>query len=194
MPSSAPHISSNAFKSLPRAIREEGASDDAADSMGLQDTSTQSDSTPASTYPSTSMSSPCATYVESAAARHQSKGASSKVSPPAAPSTAVSISDMLRPGAEVNPRKPKASDYVDVVHALILRAASEYESLIVTRDAFPDTAMQNKWAKLAWKNAGLAADESYPLLDSINLLVRVTLISHHCSKNPSDGVCSVPAP
>ena len=78
---------------------------------------------------------------------------------------------MVRTGAEVNRRKPKASNYVDVVNALILRAASEYESLISTKDAFPDTAKKNKWARLAWKNAGLAAKEMYPLLDSISLLV-----------------------
>lgn len=82
------------------------------------------------------------------------------------------LSEMVRAGAEVHPRKPKASDYVDVVHALILRAASEYEYLISTRNAFPDTAKKNKWAQLAWKNAGLAASETYPLLDSISLLVR----------------------
>ena len=92
--------------------------------------------------------------------------------PNATASDAVkSPSEMVRTGAEVNRRKPKASDYVDVVNALILRAASEYESLISTRDAFPDTAKKNKWARLAWKNAGLAAKEMYPLLDSISLLV-----------------------
>lgn len=85
-------------------------------------------------------------------------------------------SQMVRVGAEVNPRKPKASDYVDVVHALVLRAASEYESFISTKDAFPDTSKKNKWAKLAWKNAGLAAEETYPLLDSISLLVCTVLI------------------
>ena len=79
--------------------------------------------------------------------------------------------EMVRPGAEVNRRKPKAADYIDGVNALILRAASEYESLVSTRDAFPDTAKKNKWARLAWKNAGLAAQETYPLLDSISLLV-----------------------
>lgn len=78
---------------------------------------------------------------------------------------------MFRAGAEINPKKPKASDYVDVVHALIIRAASEYESYISTKDAFPDTGKRNKWARLSWKNAGLAAGEEYPLLDSISLLV-----------------------
>ena len=78
---------------------------------------------------------------------------------------------MVHAAAEINARKPKASDYIDVVHALVLRAASEYESLISSRDAFPDTAKKNKWARLTWKNAGLAAQETYPLLDSISLLV-----------------------
>lgn len=88
---------------------------------------------------------------------------------------------MVRAGAEIIRRKPKASDYIDVVQALILRAASEYESLISTRDAFPDTAKKNKWARLAWKNAGLAAQEmSYPLLDSISLLVSAVIFFCSC--------------
>jgi len=41
---------------------------------------------------------------------------------------------------EINMKKPKASDYQDVVQALILRAASEYECLIATEDVFPDMA------------------------------------------------------
>ena len=50
-------------------------------------------------------------------------------------------------GAEINPKNPKASNYEDVAHALILRAASEYGCFISTDDTFPDTAKHNKWAK-----------------------------------------------
>lgn len=76
-----------------------------------------------------------------------------------------------RDGAEVNAKKPKASDFIDVVHALIIRAASEYECMICTKDAFPDTAKRNKWVKICWTNAGRLADENYTLIDPIKLLV-----------------------
>jgi len=62
-------------------------------------------------------------------------------------------------------KKPKASDYQDMVQALILHAASEYKCLIATEDVFPDMATQNKWAKKAWKDACAAADERYKLAD-----------------------------
>ena len=78
----------------------------------------------------------------------------------------------LRAGAEVNHKRPKASDYEDVVEALILRAAFEYESLISTINAFPGTTLRHKWANQAWKNAGLDADENYKLTDRISSLVR----------------------
>ena len=78
-----------------------------------------------------------------------------------------------REGAEIHHKKPKASDYQDVVQALILRAASEYESSIATEDAFPDTATQHKWAKRAWKNTCAVANEKYELVDWINALVSI---------------------
>jgi hypothetical protein len=76
-----------------------------------------------------------------------------------------------RSGAEISDKKPKAADYEDIVNALIVRAAAEYESLISTKDAFPDTATRNKWAKKCWINAGIDADERYVLTDRINSLV-----------------------
>ena len=78
-----------------------------------------------------------------------------------------------REGAEIHHKKPKASDYQDVVQALILRAASEYKSSIATEDAFPDTATRHKWAKRAWKNACVVANEKYELVDRINALVSI---------------------
>ncbi len=86
---------------------------------------------------------------------------------------AKGLQPKYRDGAEIVDKKPKASDYKDVVQALIFRAASEYECLVATECAFPDTAMRNKWAKKAWKNACIAADENYELSDRINLLVSV---------------------
>jgi hypothetical protein len=80
----------------------------------------------------------------------------------------------FRQGAEVDAKNPKASDYEDVAHTLILRAASEYECLISTDDAFPDTAKRNKWAKRTWRSACAAANESYEISDAISKLACFT--------------------
>lgn len=56
---------------------------------------------------------------------------------------------VYREGAEINYKKPKASDYDDTVQALILRAASKYEALVSTQDSFPDTILRLKWARKA---------------------------------------------
>ena len=86
-----------------------------------------------------------------------------------------------RDGAEIIDKKPKASDYEDIVQALILRAASEYECLVVTQDAFPDTAIRNKWAKKVWKNACVAAEEKYDLVDRVNSLVSESIVINRLS-------------
>ena len=52
----------------------------------------------------------------------------------------------LQAGAEVNHKRPKASDYEDIVEGLILRATFEYESLISTINTFSGTTLQHKWA------------------------------------------------
>ena len=77
-------------------------------------------------------------------------------------------------GAEVDPKNLKASDYDDVAHALILRAASEYECFISTDDAFPNTAKHNKWVKKTWKSACAAANEHYEISDAISKLAGVS--------------------
>ena len=74
-------------------------------------------------------------------------------------------------GAEVNHKQPKASDHEDIVEALILQAAFEYELLISTVNAFPGTKLWHKWANQAWKNVGLDAGENYKLTDHISSLV-----------------------
>jgi hypothetical protein len=77
----------------------------------------------------------------------------------------------FREGAEIIPKKPKASDYTDVVQALAIRAASQYEVFISTKDSFPDTALRVKWAQICWTDANCDTDQRYTITDRINLLV-----------------------
>ncbi|KAF8197078.1 hypothetical protein BJ912DRAFT_831302, partial [Pholiota molesta] len=72
----------------------------------------------------------------------------------------------------VNPKKPKAADYEDVVQALIIRAAFEYEALVSTKNSFPDTALRHKWAVKVWKNTTNDAEEHYLMTDPISSLIR----------------------
>ncbi|KJA17559.1 hypothetical protein HYPSUDRAFT_57685 [Hypholoma sublateritium FD-334 SS-4] len=161
MPSSLPKISSNAFRSLPAPPPGAGNTDEMSTPSDMQ----------VSSDLSSAVSSPCVTHIQTTLAQCEASGTATAESSPLAALPAT-VADMLRQGAQATPRKPKAADYTDVVHALIIRAAAKYKSLVATKGAFPDTATRNKWARLSWKNAGLAADESYPLLDSINLLLR----------------------
>ncbi|PPQ71536.1 hypothetical protein CVT26_010396, partial [Gymnopilus dilepis] len=71
------------------------------------------------------------------------------------------------------PKKPKASAYEETVTALILRACFEYEALISTHDAFPDSATRTKWALRCWTRAGRDAGESdYDISPPISTLIR----------------------
>jgi hypothetical protein len=85
----------------------------------------------------------------------------------------------FRTGIVVNPKKPKAADYEDVVQALILRAAFEYEALVSTKNAFPDTALRHKWATKAWKNTIKDTEENFEMMDAISSLVRYNLYHEH---------------
>jgi hypothetical protein len=76
-----------------------------------------------------------------------------------------------REGAEINHKKPKASDYEDIVQALILRAASQYEALVTTQDSFPDTPLRLKWAHKSWSDANNDAGYEYEITDEISTLV-----------------------
>jgi hypothetical protein len=78
----------------------------------------------------------------------------------------------LRKDSSVNPKKPKASDYENVVQALILRAAFEYEALVSTKNAFPDTTLRHKWALKVWKNTMKDTDEHFEMTDAISSVVR----------------------
>ncbi|KAF8197616.1 hypothetical protein BJ912DRAFT_822601, partial [Pholiota molesta] len=74
--------------------------------------------------------------------------------------------------SSVNPKKPKASDYENVVQALILRAAFEYEALVSTKNAFPDTTLRHKWALKVWKNTMKDTDEHFEMTDAISSVIR----------------------
>ena len=78
---------------------------------------------------------------------------------------------VYREGAEIKHKKPKASDYEDIVQALILRAASQYEALVSTQDSFPDTAQRLKWARKSWSDANNNAGHEYEITDEIGSLV-----------------------
>jgi hypothetical protein len=110
--------------------------------------------------------------LDTAAARKANVSASPATVTAAGTTSATELKvPAYRSGAEISEKKPKAADYEDIVNALIVRAASEYEALISTKNSFPDTATRNKWAKKCWTNAANAADEHYMLTDRINSLV-----------------------
>ena len=162
-----PRVSSNAFKALPPAIDLEDGTN--SDEEGHRNQPKQA----------RNVSEQPLVAVTNAEKRSRSSSDVSLVDAPAV-KKAKGLQPKYRDGAEVNAKKPKASDYQDVVQALILRAASEYECLIATEDAFPDTATRNKWAKKAWKNACAAADEKYELADRINSLVSISCCCQMC--------------
>ena len=81
------------------------------------------------------------------------------------------IIPVYREGAEINHKKPKASDYNDIVQALILRAASQYEASVSTQDSFPDTTQRLKWARKSWSDANDDAGHEYEITDEISSLV-----------------------
>jgi hypothetical protein len=80
---------------------------------------------------------------------------------------------VYREGAQINHKKPKASDYDDIVQTLILRAASQYEALVSTQDSFPDTTLRLKWARKSWSDANSDAGHEYEITDEISSLVNL---------------------
>ncbi len=98
-----------------------------------------------------------------------------------------------RQGAVVNPKKPKAGDFEDVVEALILRASFQYEAFVSTKNAYPDTALRRKWAIKAWKSANSDAEENYAMNPTINSLVRPNIIHflHITSPIPLDPAARI---
>ena len=71
--------------------------------------------------------------------------------------------------------RPKASEYIDEVKALLLRAIEFYLCSIYTVDAFPSDTKQEEFVTSAWKNT---CDESesqvvYVLSDGMRRLAGV---------------------
>ena len=62
----------------------------------------------------------------------------------------------LRDGVNTRMRA-KAKDYVPRVEKLLLNAAYEFEALVMTRDAYPDSELQRKWAYQVWRDANKPA-------------------------------------
>jgi hypothetical protein len=67
--------------------------------------------------------------------------------------------------------RPKASDYIDVVNAILVRTMFDYEGLVSTHDVFPSPAQRRIWALRCWKKASQDADEFYDLSDRMCSLV-----------------------
>lgn len=152
--SRVPKVSSNAFKNLPPTY---SSADERSSGSALA-----------------SSPQPPLTSVTNADKRQRSNSSPPPVEMEPPSKKAKGDIPVFRQGAEVDPKNPKASDYEDVAHALILRAASEYECFISTDDAFPDTAKRNKWAKKTWKSACAAANEHYEISDAISKLAGVS--------------------
>ena len=161
-PPTEPWVSANAFKAVPSSVNREQASQ-----MIVEDDDTDI----IKTAPSVSATSASKRSNPSSSPLGPASKKSKTTATEAVELLALKIPE-LRAGTEVNHKRPKASDYEDVVEALILRAAFEYELLISTINAFPGTTLQHKWANQAWKNVGLDADENYKLTDCISSLVR----------------------
>ncbi|KAF8951859.1 hypothetical protein BDZ97DRAFT_1931639 [Flammula alnicola] len=164
-----PRISANAFKSLPLSnLRQESPETTEAQSNHMP---SSNDGNMHGTTPPAAMSSPLssrtthlpapATAITHAATGNGCSGVDPILKVPA-----------FREGVTPDPKNPKASDYEDTVTALILRAAFEYEALISTANAFPDTTLRHKWARKCWKHAGLDADEQYQMTEAISTLLR----------------------
>lgn len=163
-PALPPRVSSNAFKALPPSATTSSDCDDVeAGQAGPGSSSPTVAAQKRQRYDSTAEGS------EEPITNPPSKKSKTVEAEPALKTTATIPA--FREGADVNPKKLKASDYEDVVRAIILRAASEYESLVSTADALPDTAKRFKWAQQAWKNACAVAEESYKLTDGISSIV-----------------------
>jgi len=69
-------------------------------------------------------------------------------------------------------KRPKASDYEEVVGALLVRTMFDYEGLVSTHDAFPDVALRRQWTLRCWKQALKDADERIEISDRMMSLVR----------------------
>ncbi|KJA24682.1 hypothetical protein HYPSUDRAFT_200545 [Hypholoma sublateritium FD-334 SS-4] len=158
-PVQAPRVPANAFKSLPASNVPSNKNDS---DLAL---SSEPPQPPSSASPSEG-------------ARSSSPGLAAQPQPIGPPTRqAEAGQDIPKPslhreGAVVNPKKPKAGDFEDIVEALILRASFQYEAFISTKNAYPDTALRRKWAIKAWKSANVNAEENYAMNPTINSLIQ----------------------
>jgi len=66
---------------------------------------------------------------------------------------------------------PKASDYEEVVGALLIRTMFDYKGLVSTHDTFPDVALHRQWTLQCLKQALKDADERIEISDRMMSLV-----------------------
>ena len=71
--------------------------------------------------------------------------------------------------------RAKASDYTDVVNAILVRTMFDYEGLVSTHDAFPGPDLRRQWALRCWKMACKDANEFYNVSDRMCKLVSFSL-------------------
>lgn len=201
IPQAKPHVSANAFKVIPTASviqshqeqatedsvnpdeeppaeeeNDQNASDVSASNFRKRSHSELRSSSPVarslcSSLPVTRSSSPVAYSLRSSSPIIPPK---KKVKTGPQPTPALRTIPVYREGAEVKHKKPKASDYEDIVQALILRAASQYEASVSTQDSFPDTTLRLKWARKSWNDANNDAGHKYEITDEISSLVNIS--------------------
>ena len=199
IPQAKPHVSANAFKVIPTASviqshqeqatedsvnpdeepeeeNDQNASDVSASNFRKRSHSELRSSSPVahslrSSSPVTRSSSPVAHSLRSSSPIIPPK---KKVKTGPQPTPALRTIPVYREGAEVKHKKPKASDYEDIVQALILRAASQYEASVSTQDSFPDTTLRLKWARKSWNDANNDAGHKYEITDEISSLVNIS--------------------
>ncbi|THU86075.1 hypothetical protein K435DRAFT_868637 [Dendrothele bispora CBS 962.96] len=97
---------------------------------------------------------------------HQAPEAA-RITGSSAPPAQLSFSDNYRPGG-----KPKASDYDSEGEAILLRAASYYESKIIGVQPFPSRSTQVGWANKAFLDACRVAKKNFECNERINTLIR----------------------
>jgi hypothetical protein len=76
-------------------------------------------------------------------------------------------------------KHPKASDYEEVVIALLVQTMFDYEGLVSTHNAFPDVSLRRRWALRCWKQALKDADEWIEISERMMTLV-CKLLLHRC--------------
>ncbi|EDR01959.1 uncharacterized protein LACBIDRAFT_332809 [Laccaria bicolor S238N-H82] len=121
-------------------------------------------------------------YAGDAVAFSDSQSQRSSLPPPSTqrslppPSTQVRRKESF-PAAELldgvmSSSRAKASDYNDVVNAILVRTMFDYEGLVSTHDAFPSSDLRRQWALRCWKMASKDADEFYDLSDRMCNLIK----------------------